>query len=112
MIDARDFEMPGIQHKGRAVRCPLGIYYKAVFSTRDNAYLFQEVHPSSAEKGAVECLWDIFGGTTTEKGFKVLHERVGLIYGDSITLDRAKRIMERLEAKGFASCNCVFGIGL
>lgn len=67
---------------------------------------------SEAEvKGAVECLWDIFGGTTTEKGFKVLHERVGLIYGDSITLDRAKQIMERLAAKGFASCNCVFGIG-
>lgn len=63
-------------------------------------------------KGAVECLWDIFGGTLTDKGFKVLHERVGLIYGDSITLDRAKQIMERLVAKGFASCNWVAGIGL
>lgn len=62
--------------------------------------------------GAVECLWEIFGGTTTDKGFKVLHERVGLIYGDSITLDRADRIMSRLADKGFASCNCVFGIGL
>lgn len=63
-------------------------------------------------KGAVECLWGIFGGTTTDKGFKVLHERVGLIYGDSITLDRADRIISRLAEKGFASCNCVFGIGL
>jgi nicotinamide phosphoribosyltransferase len=63
-------------------------------------------------KGAVECLWGIFGGTMTDKGFKVLHERVGLIYGDSITLDRADRIMSRLAEKGFASCNCVFGIGL
>lgn len=62
-------------------------------------------------KGAVECLWDTFGGTTTEKGYKVLNERVGLIYGDSITLHRAEDILERLEAKGFASCNIVFGIG-
>ena len=67
---------------------------------------------SEAEvKGAVQCLWDTFGGTTTETGHKVLHERVGLIYGDSITLERAEAILKGLEAKGFASCNIVFGIG-
>lgn len=62
-------------------------------------------------KGAVECLWDTFGGTTTDKGYKVLHERVGLIYGDSITLQRAQAILRGLKEKGFASCNIVFGIG-
>lgn len=31
--------------------------------------------------------------------------------GDSITLEVAKDILERLEKKGFASCNVVFGIG-
>ena len=64
-----------------------------------------------AFKGAVECLWDIFGGTTNEKGYKVLNERVGLIYGDSITYDRAYQILHGLETKGFASSNIVFGIG-
>ncbi len=63
------------------------------------------------EKGAVECLWETFGGTETAKGFKVLHERVGLIYGDSITVERADEILRRLYQKGFASCNVVFGIG-
>jgi nicotinamide phosphoribosyltransferase len=63
------------------------------------------------EKGAIECLWDVFGGTINEKGYKVLNERVGLIYGDSITLERADEICRRLEAKGFASTNVVFGIG-
>jgi nicotinamide phosphoribosyltransferase len=62
-------------------------------------------------KGAVECLWDLFGGTVTGKGFRVLNERVGLIYGDSITLPRAEQILERLRNKGFASTNCVFGVG-
>lgn len=66
---------------------------------------------SPAFKGAVECLWDIFGGTTTEKGFKVLDSHVGLIYGDSITLARAKAILTGLKAKGFASSNVVFGVG-
>lgn len=59
----------------------------------------------------MECVWDTFGGTTTSTGHKVLNEHVGLIYGDSITLDRAKAILSRLEQKGFASCNVVFGIG-
>jgi nicotinamide phosphoribosyltransferase len=62
-------------------------------------------------KGAVETLWDIFGGTITETGHKLLDSHVGLIYGDSITIERAKKILQRLEAKGFASANVVFGIG-
>ena len=62
-------------------------------------------------KGAVQCLWEIFGGTQTAKGYKVLDEHVGLIYGDSITLEVAQDILQRLEKKGFASCNVVFGIG-
>ena len=70
-----------------------------------------EVTLTPAQKGAIECLWDVFSGTETEKGYKVLNERVGLIYGDSITLERADEILKRLAAKGFASCNTVFGIG-
>ena len=66
---------------------------------------------SPAYKGAVECLWEIFGGTENVKGYKTLNERVGLIYGDSITLERAKDILERLKQKGFSSANVAFGIG-
>jgi nicotinamide phosphoribosyltransferase len=62
-------------------------------------------------KGAVEALWDTFGGTVTDKGYKLLDSHIGLIYGDAITLRRAEEIVERLKAKGFASINVVFGIG-
>jgi len=62
-------------------------------------------------KGAIECLWDVFGGTITEKGYKMLDSHIGLIYGDSITLERANNILKILEAKGFASANVVFGVG-
>jgi nicotinamide phosphoribosyltransferase len=40
-----------------------------------------------------------------------LDSHVGLIYGDSITIERAKTILSRLENHGFASSNVVFGIG-
>lgn len=66
---------------------------------------------SPAYKGAVQCLYEIFGGDKTSKGYITLNQRVGLIYGDSITLERAQAIFQRLAAKGFSSGNIVFGIG-
>ena len=66
---------------------------------------------SPAQRGAVECLWEIFGGTTTATGHRLLDEHVGLIYGDSITLPRMWAILEGLKKKGFASGNIVFGVG-
>lgn len=72
--------------------------------------LTQEV-PAWEVKGAVEVLWETFGGTETEKGYKMLDSHIGLIYGDSITTKRAEEILRRLADKGFASGNIVFGVG-
>lgn len=63
------------------------------------------------EKGLIECLWDTFGGTINKQGYKVLDPHIGAIYGDSINLERAVAISKRLEEKGFATTNIVFGIG-
>ena len=63
------------------------------------------------EVGVIELLWKLFGGRVNAQGYKVLDSHIGAIYGDSITLDRARRIFERLAAKGFASTNVVLGIG-
>ena len=72
-------------------------------------YEKKEITP--AMKGTVELLWDIFGGTVNSKGYKVLDPHIGAIYGDGITLERARNIYARLEAKGFAVTNCTLGIG-
>ncbi len=66
---------------------------------------------TDAGKGVIEILWDLFGGTVNKYGYKELDSHIGAIYGDSITLDRAEQICERLKAKGFASTNVVLGIG-
>lgn len=101
-----------------------GKYYKAsveIFWNRyDKQYYyedgsdlisFEEVELTHEQKGAVECLWEIFGGTTNEKGYRTLDSHVGLIYGDSITPERAGEILQRLKDKGFAADNIVFGVG-
>lgn len=66
---------------------------------------------SPQAKGVVRLLAEVFGTTETSKGYRVLDEHVGVIYGDSITLERANQICAGLAANGFASCNMVFGIG-
>lgn len=62
-------------------------------------------------EGTIGCLWNVFGGTLTETSHKMLDPHIGIIYGDSITLERAQEILKRLEERGFASGNIVFGIG-
>lgn len=87
-----------------------GTMYKVHYTSgmfRDRG---KEISPSE-QKGVIELLWDVFGGTTNEQGYKVLDSHIGAIYGDSITIDRADEICRRLEAKGFASTNVVLGIG-
>lgn len=81
-------------------------YYRLVDGQRDYTPV-----PEHEVKGSIELLWDIFGGTYSDKGFKQLDTHIGLIYGDSITMERQWAILERLMEKGFASGNVVLGIG-
>lgn len=83
-----------------------GIEKPCELKKQEDTEYFQQIN-----KGVIELLWDIFGGTINSKGYKVLNEHIGCIYGDAITLERAEEICQRLESKGFASSNIVFGIG-
>lgn len=89
-----------------------GKYY--TFEDHDTGYStefeFKEISEAEA-RGAVHALWETFGGTETELGYRMLHERIGLIYGDSITQERCVEILKRLKDKGYAASNVVFGIG-
>lgn len=94
-----------------------GKFYELIVETHpqfDDIYSYdigKEILATPELKGSIECLWEVFGGTITEKGYKLLDSHVGLIYGDSITLERADQICNGLLKKGFASINIVFGIG-
>ncbi|MEU0544584.1 nicotinate phosphoribosyltransferase [Nocardia sp. NPDC005978] len=66
---------------------------------------------SPAGLGVVRLLWNAFGGTVNAAGYRVLDPHIGVIYGDSITYDRADAITARLAGMGFASTAVVFGVG-
>lgn len=91
-----------------------GKYHKITYCVESADLLIGRTPTNITEDeamGSIEILWDIFGGTVNRKGNKVLDTHVGLIYGDSITVERAKDIFERLEERGFASSNVVYGVG-
>jgi nicotinamide phosphoribosyltransferase len=78
---------------------------------RHEEWIIESTDIKPSRKGVIELLWDIFGGTINEQGFKVLDPHIGAIYGDSITPERQIQIYERLAAKGFAATNIVLGVG-
>lgn len=74
-------------------------------------YCEEQVICHAEAMGVVNCLHQIFGGTHNDKHYLELDSHIGTIYGDSITLERAKAICEHLKRDGFASTNWVAGIG-
>lgn len=95
-------------------------YYKSSFTTiYDSLNMMVDIVVQESkeytltveDKGTVEWLYETFGGTKTEQGYKLLDPHIGMIYGDGITYERAEQIFNRLHEKGFASTNVVFGIG-
>jgi len=87
-----------------------------ICGTRSNRELALTAEGKTTENdpayfGAVQLLWEVFGGTINAAGYKELDPHIGLIYGDSITPARAQDITQRLELAGFAASNIVFGVG-
>lgn len=85
-------------------------YYVDNYGSTVSKCEFVPLDPSPEDKGLIQVLWEEFGGTVNEKGFKQLDEHIGAIYGDAITLARQKEIHERLMAKGFVP-DVVLGVG-
>lgn len=81
-------------------------YYVEEYSMKS----VEEYEPTPEFLGSYDLAWNLFGGTINDKGFKLLDPHIGLIYGDSITLERAKEICARLMQKGYVPI-MVFGIG-
>jgi len=59
----------------------------------------------------VEALYDKFGGTVNDKGYKVLPPQIRMIQGDGIDLQMVEDILVNFEENGFSSENIAFGSG-
>jgi len=58
-----------------------------------------------------EILFDKFGYTTNEKGYKVLPPQIRVIQGDGVNYEAIQHIYERITQAGISAENLVFGMG-
>ena len=68
-------------------------------------------NPVEITTETVKRLWNIFGGNINTKGYKVMDSHIKVIYGDSITPQRAESIYKILIENGFACNNVLLGVG-
>lgn len=61
--------------------------------------------------GCLRLLDKVFGHTINSKGYKVLNESVGLIYGDGMYYEKYERTQRRLMSMGYSAENLVIGVG-
>lgn len=67
--------------------------------------------PATVVVNVVRKLWDKFGGTFNDKGFRVLHPSVRVIQGDGINYASINSILFTLKLAGFSADNVTFGMG-
>jgi nicotinamide phosphoribosyltransferase len=96
-----------------AVKNLLGGVLKDVILAREGKVVFRpdsgDVYTKPVE--VVQWLWEIFGGTINEKGYKVLNPKVGALQGDGIDVNSIKVILQNLTDAGFATECLIFGCG-
>jgi nicotinamide phosphoribosyltransferase len=68
--------------------------------------------PVQMSRKVLEILWNRFGGTVNDNGYKVLDPHVGVIYGDYISLAMIDNILKEVTVnRKFAPSNIIFGMG-
>lgn len=91
---------------------------KGKILARDGKFVVRPDSPRfKGDTAADQILWiaqqleKTFGSTVNKKGFKILNPKVGIIYGDGLSVDEIKEAVELLVANGWAASTCVFGMG-
>lgn len=95
-----------------------GVDHYDTIMSRDGKFVFRPdsvsaQHPTPEEEMVwlADKLWDIFGGTTNDLGYRVLDPHVGMIWGDGIDAEGIDKILYALVREGYAASNVVFGMG-
>lgn len=97
----------------RACRDYWGTALKEKILSRDGRLV---IRPDSGDpvqtlKQVFHILWDKFGGTVNEKGFKVLDPHVRVIQGDGVNYESIIEILDMMVEEGFSVENIAFGMG-
>lgn len=83
----------------------------AKFVIRPDSPRFEGDTPAAQILWIAQELEKYFGATVNSKGYKMLHPKVGIIYGDGLNREDIIEALDTLIANGFAASTCVYGMG-
>jgi nicotinamide phosphoribosyltransferase len=81
------------------------------FVVRPDSTTLEHPRPGDLVVWILNSLWENIGGTTNSKGFKVLNDKVRVLWGDGIDLHGIDLILGSAVVAGFSAENMVFGMG-
>lgn len=87
--------------------------FKDIILAREGKVVFRPDSgcPDSVTLKIYDFLADIFGTTVNEKGYKEIHPKVGVLWGDGIDYDGIRSILYTLRNNGYSTNSMVFGMG-
>lgn len=91
---------------------------KSKIMARDGKFVVRPDSPRwKGDTAAKQIVWianvlgSHFGETVNSKGYKELNPKVGIIYGDGLSVDEIKEAVTSLLEAGYAASTCVYGMG-
>lgn len=87
---------------------------KDLILSRDGKLVIRPDSLDDVKQGLVDTLnsmWDTFGGTVNEEGYKVLDSHIGVLHGEGVSLDTVDEYFDAIVDAGFSSENIVLGVG-
>jgi nicotinamide phosphoribosyltransferase len=91
---------------------------KEAILARDGKFVVRPDSPRfEGDKACDQIVWiaqqleKYFGATVNNKGYKNLHPKVGIIYGDGLSVEEIKESVVALVKAGYSAETCVFGMG-
>jgi len=90
-----------------------GTTFKETILAREGKLVFRpdSGEPIATSLEVIELIGKYFGYSYNSKGYKVLNPKVGMLWGDGITLDGIYNILQNFLENGWAASNIVFGQG-
>lgn len=91
----------------------LGDTYKERILERDGKFVVRPDSGPPAETmlNLSDQIWNLFGGTVNDAGYRVFDPHIGLLWGDGIDPKGIWRILKTAKRAGYAAENYVFGMG-
>lgn len=83
-----------------------------VFVIRPDSNTPEHPTPEGQMVWIINKLWEIFGGITNDKGYKVVNPKVRVLWGDGIDKDGIEKILKSVTDAGYSTDNIAcFGMG-